>query len=159
MARNFVSNKDESVQMFENPLLDFLSRVHFSVPLILFVPVIGFFLYQTFFVYQVNPFYGILLIALGFVLWTFAEYNLHRFLFHWTPPGKLGKQINFILHGVHHDYPADSYRLVMVPAISIPLALLFYFIFRLVFGNVYMSPVFSGYVTGYLFYDMTHYAV
>ena len=145
--------------MFENPVLDILSRVHYTVPLLIYVPVVLFFLYQTFFVYSLNVLYALLLVMAGLALWTFTEYNLHRFFFHWMPPGKIGEKVNFILHGVHHAYPRDSMRLVMVPAISIPLALGFYFIFVTLFGQAYTAPLFSGLVTGYLFYDMTHYAV
>ena len=97
-------------------------------------------------------------------VWTFTEYNMHRFVFHWMPPGELGKKINFMFHGVHHDYPRDSYRLVMVPAISLPLAIAFYFGFRFILGLLFgnenlVAPFFVGFVIGYLFYDMSHYAL
>lgn len=64
-----------------------------------------------------------------------------------------------MFHGVHHDYPRDSMRLVMVPVVSIPLALIFYFSFGLLLGPVYVAPFFVGFVMGYLLYDMTHYAL
>ena len=34
--------------------------------------------------------------------------------------------MHFIIHGVHHDHPNDKLRLVMPPAVSIPLAALFF---------------------------------
>jgi sterol desaturase/sphingolipid hydroxylase (fatty acid hydroxylase superfamily) len=158
MAKNFVSNKDECVRMFRNDFLESLSRVHFTVPLFIFVPVILYFGYQA-----VADHLGfgtiLLLIAGGLLTWTLTEYVLHRFVFHWLPPGKLGQRIHFIFHGVHHDYPSDSKRLVMVPTVSIPLAALFYLLFRFLAGPVLVSPFFIGFITGYLFYDMTHYAV
>jgi 4-hydroxysphinganine ceramide fatty acyl 2-hydroxylase len=164
MAGNFVSNKDESVPMFGHPVLDFFSRVHFSVPLVLYIPVILFFLYKSVFVFHFPVFYIVPLVLFGLAIWSFTEYNMHRFVFHWMPPGELGRKINFMFHGVHHDYPRDSYRLVMVPAVSIPLALVFYFSFRFLFGKALgeenlVAPFFSGFVTGYLIYDMTHYAL
>lgn len=104
------------------------------------------------------------MMAFGLVVWTFTEYNLHRFVFHWVPPGKLGKKIHFMFHGVHHDYPGDSYRLVMVPPVSVPLALLFYFSFKFLLGLTFgdeelIAPFFVGFVIGYLCYDMGHYAL
>lgn len=159
MAKHFVSNKDESVRMFEADWMDFFSRVDYRVPLFIFVPVILYFFYQSVFVLRISALYIIPLIVLGLVVWTFTEYNLHRFVFHWVPPGKLGRQIHFMFHGVHHDYPRDSKRLVMVPAVSIPLALLFYFSFKLILGPVFVAPFFVGFVIGYLMYDMTHYAL
>jgi len=159
MAKNFVSNKDESVPMFNQPLMDFFSRVHFTVPLFIYVPMVAYFLYQSVFTYHLSILYILPLIVLGIVVWTFTEYNMHRFVFHWTPPGPWGPKINFMFHGVHHDYPRDSMRLVMVPVISLPLAVIFYYTFKLILGEQYVSSFFVGFVLGYLFYDMTHYSL
>ena len=164
MAKHFINNKDESVPMFDSAFLNLFSRVHFSVPLFIYVPVAFYFLYQTIFVYKINIVYVFLLFIVGLGIWTFTEYNLHRFLFHWMPPGKIGKRLHFIFHGVHHDYPRDSYRLVMVPTVSLPLAFAFYFLFQFIFGQLFgnpnfVAPFFVGFVVGYLFYDMSHYAL
>jgi sterol desaturase/sphingolipid hydroxylase (fatty acid hydroxylase superfamily) len=159
---HFVSNKDESVRMFKSDFLDYFSRVDFRVPLFLFVPAILFFLALS--VVTVPPLAIPPLVALGVVLWTFTEYNLHRFVFHWIPRGKIGRQLHFMFHGVHHDYPRDSKRLVMVPAVTVPMAIVFYLIFhwlfRTVAGNADLAyPCSAGFGIGYLFYDMTHYAL
>ncbi len=129
MAKNFISNKDETVRMFENNFLERFTRIHYTVPLYIFIPVIIYSLYRTIAIDQLS-FLSILgYIALGLFIWTLTEYVLHRFVFHWMPPGKFGERLHFIFHGVHHDYPSDSKRLVMVPTISIPLAALFFLIF------------------------------
>jgi 4-hydroxysphinganine ceramide fatty acyl 2-hydroxylase len=159
MEKNFISNKDESVRMFSNDWLDVFSRIDYKVPLVIFIPVILFFLYRTVFVYHISFLLMVPLIFLGLLVWTFTEYNLHRFVFHWLPPGELGRKIHFMFHGVHHDYPRDSKRLVMVPPISIPLAVVFYFTFKFVLGTQLVAPFFVGFVIGYLFYDMSHYAL
>lgn len=145
--------------MFKNPFLEKLSRIHWSVPLYMFVPVVLFFLYRSIFILHIDFLIIAGLFVGGVLIWTFTEYILHRFVFHAHFPGKLGARISFIVHGVHHDYPKDSKRLVMVPSISVPLAFVFYFLFYYVFGPVYSSPAFAGLVTGYLIYDMTHYAI
>lgn len=159
MAKNFVSNKDETVRMFENDFLEALSKVHFTVPLYIYLPVIGYFLYRSIFDFGISFRNIISLVFVGIFVWTFAEYTLHRFIFHFPAKTKFGKKIHFIFHGVHHDYPSDSKRLVMPPSVSIPLAVLFYYLFYLLFGNVLVAPFFVGFIAGYLFYDMTHYAV
>jgi sterol desaturase/sphingolipid hydroxylase (fatty acid hydroxylase superfamily) len=159
MAKNFVSNKDETVVMFKNPFLEKLSRIHWSVPLFLYVPVAFYFLYRAIFVSQLGILSIIGFYIGGILIWTLTEYILHRFVFHAHFPGRLGARISFIVHGVHHDYPKDSKRLVMVPSISIPLALVFYTFFYLLFGPFYSAPAFAGLLTGYLIYDMTHYAI
>lgn len=159
MPKNFVSNKDETVRMFKNDFLESLSRVHPSVPLIIFVPIILFMLYLSVITYQIPVLSIIGLIIFGLFIWTITEYALHRFIFHWELKSKLGAKIHFIFHGVHHDYPSDSRRLVMPPSVSIPLAALFYFLFKALIGNIFVFPFFAGFLTGYLFYDITHYAI
>jgi len=159
MQKNFVSNKDESVVMFKSPVLDKLSRIHWSVPLFLFVPVVLYFLYRSIFVLHLSAIAIIPLYIFGLLIWSLSEYILHRWVFHTPLPGKLGERIHFVIHGVHHDYPNDTHRLVMVPSLSIPLAFFYYFLFWLLLGPAFVSPFFSGLVTGYLIYDMTHYAI
>lgn len=159
MAKNFVSNKDETVRMFDNNFLEALSRVHFSVPVIIYVPIAGFLLYSSFADYQLTIQQVVLYFLLGLFVWTITEYVLHRFIFHFEPKSEFGKRIHFIFHGVHHDYPSDSKRLVMPPSVSIPLAAMFYFLFKWMLGVANVTPFFAGFLIGYLFYDMSHYAI
>ena len=159
MAKNFISNKDETVRMFENGFLERFTRIHFTVPLIIFVPVIIYSLYRAIIADHLDFLSIFGFILLGLFVWTLTEYVMHRFVFHWMPPGKIGARLHFIFHGVHHDYPSDSKRLVMVPTVSIPLAALFFFMFRIFLGVADVFPFFAGFLTGYLMYDMIHYAV
>jgi sterol desaturase/sphingolipid hydroxylase (fatty acid hydroxylase superfamily) len=139
--------------------MEAFSRVHPAVPLIIYLPVISYFLYRASGVFNI-PFVNILYyILLGIVVWTFTEYMLHRFIFHYKPKSEFGEKLHFIFHGVHHDYPNDSRRLVMPPSVSLPLAILFYLLFQAILGKSHVAPFFVGFLTGYLFYDMTHYAV
>ena len=159
MPKNFVSNKDVTVRMFENDFLEACSKVHPAVPVVIYTPVIIYFLYRAVDVYSISAANILMLVIVGIIVWTFTEYTLHRFIFHYKPNSKFGERIHFIFHGVHHDYPSDSRRLVMPPSVSVPLAVLFYFLFLFILGKNYVSPFFVGFLTGYLFYDMTHYAV
>jgi sterol desaturase/sphingolipid hydroxylase (fatty acid hydroxylase superfamily) len=145
--------------MFDNNFLEALSRVHPSVPLIIYVPVIFYMLYLSINKFGLDILSIIGLILVGLFVWTVTEYFLHRFIFHWELKSKLGKQIHFIFHGVHHDYPSDSRRLVMPPSVSIPLAAIFYFLFLVILGESFVHPFFIGFLIGYLFYDITHYAI
>jgi sterol desaturase/sphingolipid hydroxylase (fatty acid hydroxylase superfamily) len=93
----------------------------------------------------------------GLFIWTFAEYSLHRWVFHYHPTSELGKKLHFLMHGVHHDYPQDHTRLVMPPPVSIPLAAAFGFLFSWLFG-AHWEAIFAGFLVGYVIYDTTHYA-
>ncbi|MCF0052273.1 sterol desaturase family protein [Dyadobacter sp. LJ53] len=159
MAKNYVSNSKGSSRMFKNNLFESLSKVHFSVPLFIFIPVIVYFSWKS-----LQPgglvWYDFVLTVLGgLFVWTFTEYFMHRFVFHFSPKGKWMERIHFIFHGVHHDYPNDSKRLVMPPSVSIPLATGFYFLFAIFMDEFRVAAFFSGFMTGYLFYDMSHYAL
>ena len=159
MAKNFISNKDESVRMFENNFLDKFTRIHYTVPLYIFGPVILYSIYRSISIDHLSFFIISAFLLFGLFIWTLTEYVMHRFVFHWMPPGKFGKRLHFVFHGVHHDYPSDSKRLVMVPTVSIPLAALFFFLFKFFIGDSYVFPFFAGFLLGYLIYDMIHYAV
>lgn len=159
MPKNFVSNKDETVRMFDNNFLEFLSRVHPSVPVIIYLPVILFMIYLSVFQYQISAISIIGLFIFGLFVWTITEYSLHRFIFHFKPKSRIGEKLHFIFHGVHHDYPNDSRRLVMPPSVSLPLAILFYFLFQVLLGFELNLSFFAGFLLGYLFYDITHYAI
>ncbi|MES2828854.1 MAG: sterol desaturase family protein [Bacteroidota bacterium] len=155
MKKNFVSNSTESVRMFKSPLLEGLSKVPYFVPLVVFVPTIGFFCWKS---AQINSLILVSTFLLaGLFVWTLTEYIMHRFVFHFYPSSTWGKRIHFIFHGVHHDYPNDARRLVMPPSASIPLALLFYILFKWLLKSEMLDGFFAGFLIGYLFYDMTHY--
>jgi sterol desaturase/sphingolipid hydroxylase (fatty acid hydroxylase superfamily) len=158
MAKQYISNKDETLRLFKSDFLEFFTRLHWSVPVLVFVPVVLYFLYRSVAVlnFSIVTIFGLCLI--GLVLWTATEYFMHRFVFHFEPHGERMKKLHFLLHGVHHDYPMDSKRLVLSPAVSVPLAALFYVFFAWIFQS-YVAPLFAGFITGYLCYDMTHYAI
>lgn len=150
-----VSNKNESVRLFKNPVLEYFSHIHPMVPVIVFTPLISYFLYRGFVALPFITFFS--LVFSGYMSWLLLEYALHRFIFHFKPVSERGKRIIFLIHGVHHDYPKDSTRLVMPLLVSIPLAVTFFLIFKFLFGTYYPS-LFAGLVLGYLVYDCSHYA-
>lgn len=176
-ARRFVSNRDESCRMFRTDLFERLSHVHPAVPHVLYLPVIAVMLWLA---ASRGLGVGRILewVVAGFLMWTFTEYVIHRFIFHppqWIEddtrrivgglePGTpimpemptWRHKFYFLVHGNHHDFPNDSGRLVMPPSVSIPLAFLFYGLFAATIGTA-APAVFTGFVAGYLAYDTTHY--
>jgi sterol desaturase/sphingolipid hydroxylase (fatty acid hydroxylase superfamily) len=158
MAKLYTSNKDESARLFKSDFLEMFTHVHWSVPIILYSPVVIYFLVQAAGSPVIGLWNGIAMCMVGLFVWSLTEYTLHRFVFHYEPTSDLGKKIHFLTHGVHHDYPNDSKRLVMPPAVSLPLALLFYFVFRQLVGGNYVAPFFAGFILGYILYDEIHYA-
>ena len=146
-----------SPRLFENPLLDKLSRVHWSTPLFLYGPVVV--LLAAFSLKSLGPGATLAATVLGYFIWTLIEYFGHRFLFHYEFPGRFGARIHFLIHGVHHVHPNDPLRLVMPALLSGPIMLIAYGVVRLLFGLPLGYPVLMGFILGYLSYDMVHYYV
>jgi 4-hydroxysphinganine ceramide fatty acyl 2-hydroxylase len=157
--KNYISNRNETVRMFDNQFMEFFTHVHPATPLVIFLPVVIYFSYTGFTVFSIPVFYYLTTFIFGLFIWSFTEYVLHRFAFHIKADTNIKKYIYFMIHGVHHDYPNDGTRLVMVPAVSIPLATVFYYAFRYLLGVAYINAFFPGFITGYLIYDMMHYAI
>ena len=158
MKKYYVSNAEESIRMFKSDLMEGLSKVHFAVPLFIFVPAIFYFGYQSF-VEGIGILNFVLYFLIGLIVWTLTEYVMHRFIFHFQPSSEFGKKMHFIFHGVHHDYPRDKKRLVLPPSVSIPLAALFYYMFSQFLSHQLLLAFFPGFLLGYLIYDMLHYAM
>jgi len=146
-----------SPPMFESRLLDACSRVHPSVPVILFLPAIVALLVVG--LGRASTVSALMLAVAGYVFWTLTEYWMHRVVFHFEPEEGIGAKLHWIIHGVHHDHPNDRMRLVMPPSVSVPLAALFLLLFWVVLGAVWAPAFGGGFLAGYLIYDMTHYHV
>jgi dihydroceramide fatty acyl 2-hydroxylase len=137
--------------------LDRLTRVHPSVPPLIFVPAIAV-------LASIGsgdlPWlrYGLCLVG-GYAFWTLCEYWGHRAVFHFEPDHGIGARLHWMIHGVHHDHPNDPMRLVLPPAFSVPLAAGFWALFVVTFGLESGCAVCAGFFTGYLFYDMVHFAL
>jgi sterol desaturase/sphingolipid hydroxylase (fatty acid hydroxylase superfamily) len=154
MKKKFVSNEDESVRLFKNDFLEILTKVHPATPLVIFLPVVFWGICD-----QLPRGHAWSLFFFGLFFWTFFEYALHRFVFHWIPKNRVGQYLHFLFHGIHHDYPRDSRRLVMPPTVSILLSTTLYFIFSVVLSPQLTPGFFSGFISGYLCYDMIHFSL
>jgi dihydroceramide fatty acyl 2-hydroxylase len=146
-----------SPPMFESRLLDAFSRVHPAVPAIIFSPAIA--LLFVWSLSNTSIWATLALAAGGYVLWTLFEYWLHRIVFHFEPEQGPGARMHWIIHGVHHEHPNDPLRLVMPPAVSVPIGVIVFGLLYLVFGEKYAPGLGAGFFAGYLAYDMIHYYV
>ncbi len=160
-----INHSETPIRLFKSDFLEFFTHIHPVVVLILYVPVAAYFMVRALFPGAAQAPAGEVLLgyASGLMVWTLSEYLLHRFLFHYEPGAPWLQRAWYLIHGVHHEQPQCKTRLVMPPILSIPLAFLFYGLFTLVVGSVLglprlTGPAFAGFLTGYLCYDMLHYA-
>ena len=156
---------DEPIRLFKSDFLEFFTHISPVVVTIIWLPVILFFLISAIVKHVPGTSWAYIPVAfvIGLFVWTFMEYTLHRFLFHFKPRNKTQERIAFLFHGVHHAQPQCKTRLVMPPAVSIPMGLAFYGLFYLVLNVIlgiphWVAPMFSAVLLGYLAYDITHYA-
>ena len=134
--------------------LDKLTRVHHLVPVAIYVPAILVLLVLG--VGRTSVLGAASLFAAGYLMWTLAEYWIHRVVFHFEPEDGWGAKVHFLIHGVHHEHPNDPNRLVMPPSASIPLAAIFLVLFRVLFGAQDWLAVSAGFLVGYVVYDTMH---
>lgn len=144
-------------RMFRSDFFEFFSKVHPAIPAVLYVPWVCWEGWRG--AAQLAALPWLAAFAGGVLFWTFAEYVLHRYVFHIAPTNAVAKFLYFQSHGIHHQYPDDFFRLVMVPAVSLPLALAFWALFRAALPGALASTAFAGFVLGYLAYDYVHFAV
>jgi len=137
--------------------LDRLTRVHPVVPPLIFVPAIM--LLGSLGSGDLHWVPYLVALAGGYGFWTLCEYWGYRAVFHFEPKHGLGARLHWMIHGVHHDHPNDPMRLVLPPAFSLPLATGFWALFVAVLGTELGSAACAGFFTGYLLYDMLHFAL
>lgn len=156
----------EPIRLFKSDFLEFFSHIGPVTVLVIWIPVIVVFLVLA--ALQIPPhrvpveIVGGLLV--GWFLWTLTEYLLHRFIFHFHPKTERLKRLFFVVHGVHHAQPLCRTRLVMPPVMSIPLGVLFFGLFYLIFDlilglRLWLYPAYAGILIGYVMYDMMHYGL
>lgn len=147
----------DSPRMFESDLLDAFSRTPWwTVPLIWLPASVALWLFGV--SQGVPALYAVPAAGLGWLIWTLTEYSLHRTAFHWQPNTSWGPRFHFLVHGVHHEWDRDRFRLVMPPAVSLLLGSIFGVMFRLALGPAWGWVTFAGFTFGYMVYDVTHYA-
>lgn len=147
----------ESIRLFKNPILESFTHVHPIIPLVMWGPVIIYFFYQAYAVKEMSIIAMLIASMLGLFLWTFTEYTLHRFVFHYEATSTFGKRIVYLFHGIHHDTPQDKTRLVMPPVPGILIFLILRTLFALVIPDKFIACIMAAFLIGYLCYDYIHY--
>jgi 4-hydroxysphinganine ceramide fatty acyl 2-hydroxylase len=141
------------IQLFENPLLERLTRARPGTVVLVWGSVVTWLLLTA-------PLTPALLawIPAGWLAWTLYEYWMHRVLFHWPAKAAWSRRMVFVVHGCHHADPQDPERAVMPPAAAAPYALAVWGVCALALPEPADNVFFAGFLAGYLHYDLTHWA-
>lgn len=158
MKHKFETSRRGPTRLFKSDFLERLSRVHFAVPLFIYVRIIYFFSEQAFIQMglTIPVFAGFL--AGGVLVWMLTAYVWHQTVSHFKRTSTIIRGVNTLLQGMHEQAPEDDRRVMISPFVSIPLAIGAYYLFAIVLPDDYLYAFYPGFLAGYLVYDLTHYA-
>lgn len=151
-------NHKGQAQIFQNPVLERLTRTHIALPISIFIVIAIGLIYYGITHSFINVLEAIGFFLLGWLIFSLIEYSAHRFVFHMETNTPMKERIQYTFHGNHHDYPKDKERLAMPPIVSLFIASFFFFVFKLIFGQ-FVFGVVAGMLFGYALYLFVHYAV
>jgi len=97
------------------------------------------------------------LAAFGALVWSLVEYAMHRWLFHAPATSESSRVVLLLVHGHHHVWPDDRWRIAATPIQFGSLALLLFGIFSLALPGPDAHATFGGAMVGYLAYEAVHY--
>jgi sterol desaturase/sphingolipid hydroxylase (fatty acid hydroxylase superfamily) len=158
MAEVIVPKSKGTKQLFDNPILERLSRTHISVPLTVFFVYSASLLYWSITHTSLSAAITVGMFGLGFIVFTWVEYMIHRYIFHINTGTKSKEKFQYTVHGVHHEFPKDKARLAMPPLLSITISTGLLLLLRMLMGDLVFSFL-PGFLVGYAFYLSVHYMV
>ncbi len=163
MAEATKNFKHGEAQIFNNPFLERLTKTNPASNIIVYGLSLLIFSYYTIVHVGLNIFTFFGWFTGGMLFWTFAEYMLHRYLFHWVNESKVVQRFHFVMHGSHHQFPRDKSRLLMPPVPGLIMASMLFGIFYLFFYAIQKPELcfgfFPGFFLGYLVYSFIHRAI
>lgn len=157
MELDKIKNKGQA-RLFESDYLEIMSKTHPIVIYSIYFPIMALLLYFGYAYKGLSIGIEIGLFLLGMLAWSFLEYMLHRYLFHYLAKSKKTQNFIYTLHGVHHEYPRDKERLFMPPIPSLIVAVVLFSIFSMLLDN-HVYAFFPGFLFGYLMYGSMHFAI
>lgn len=151
--------KEGQATLFENTFLEILTKAPPALSATLYLIIGLVFLYVAYLQQVMSSIgNGIALFLGAMIFWTFFEYFFHRYINHideYFPESELANKIAYTLHGVHHEYPRDTERLIMPPVPGLFILALLYLIFYTILGS-YVYVFMPGFMMGYLIYTYIH---
>lgn len=147
-----------STTLFNNPILERLTRTHISIPIAIFSLISASLMYYGVEHSMITLVNTPLLFIAGLISFSLVEYIMHRFVFHLIPHTDSQEKFAYMVHGVHHDSPKDKDRLAMPPPLSLLISFLFFLLFKLLLGDLVYGFL-PGFLMGYTAYLGVHYMV
>lgn len=147
-----------SGKLFSSPLLERLTRTNIAVPVSVFFLYAAGLLYWSITRTAISPWTTTGLFFLGLFVFTWVEYNVHRYLFHIPTTTPTRKRFQYVMHGVHHEYPKDKDRLAMPPLLSVAISTVLLIVAKAILHDYAFSTL-AGFLVGYAAYLFVHYII
>jgi len=113
-------------RLFRNPVLEALTKTSPLITICTYTPVFAFLFYEAYNLRVVDTFWkGLAIFLFAVFFWTFFEYVMHRYVFHFITESPLVQKFHYMVHGVHHEYPRDRNDYLCRPYLRY-LSLLYY---------------------------------
>lgn len=149
---------DDPTRLYKSDFMERITRAHPVEPFVVYIPLV---LAMMTYAIGWGPhawWRNVGLFAGGLFLWTLIEYLLHRVLFHYQAKSEWGKKTMRLIHGIHHQFPNDTDRLVIPPLFAFWVMVVFGGVYYLAMGWWAAIPFLAGGITGYMYYDFVHYS-
>ena len=152
--------KRSSTKMFDNPILELLSKSNPPLMIGFHILLAGTILFLGIRINHFNLSLGtiILIFSLGIITWSLTEYLMHRFLFHFERENRLIKAFHYAMHGHHHKNPNDKSHMFMPPLPAFIFVMVFLGLFYLIMWD-FAFFFLPGFEIGYLIYSLIHFSV
>lgn len=151
-------NDESEKKIFRNDFLELLTWTSFPLHLFWYTSMFVSFFLIGYFLSNVSFWMAMAFFAAGYLAWTFIEYLMHRFIFHFINESKMVQRFHYIFHGIHHKYPNEEKRTMMPPIPGLLIGGIYLGIVYLLFGNIGFF-VAAGIIAGYLSYSSLHYSI
>lgn len=97
-------------------------------------------------------------LLVGTFLWTFIEYLMHRFVFHWTKVREPWRSLFSELHIAHHRDTEDPGLIIAPPVVAlVDSVFLFLILWALTWHWGVALILLAGIDIGYVFYEWAHF--
>jgi len=157
-----LNDPPRDLRIFQSDFFEFFSMTPWYIVPLFWFPLISVMIYTGYSLLEQKSIpFAMLLFFFGFVSWTLVEYLLHRFLFHFDerlPRSNFFFCAHFLIHGIHHGFPQDRYRLVFPVAFAIVICTVLTSTYCAILGVAKGLITMSGFGTAYVLYDILHYS-
>jgi len=107
------NHSDVPIRLFKSDFLEAFTHIHPGVVLLIWLPIALWHLSRPIVASSLTVVQIVVAFVVGVVVWTFTEYTMHRFVFHFEPKTNhpTVERLIFLFHGIHHVHPGLHWSL------------------------------------------------